>query len=31
VTGSDPAVVLELIDGIARHGGPVISAEQACP
>lgn len=31
VTGEDPAVVLELIDGIARHGGPTIALDAACP
>lgn len=31
VTGADPAVVLELLDGIARHGGPAIAPDQACP
>lgn len=30
VTGADPAVVLELVDGIARHGGPQITLDQAC-
>jgi 2-polyprenyl-6-methoxyphenol hydroxylase-like FAD-dependent oxidoreductase len=28
--GTDPIVVPELLDGIARNGGPALAAEQAC-
>lgn len=28
--GADPIVVPELLDGIARNGGPTLAADQAC-